>query len=119
MPIQTHKGSSDSVPIMDTTEVVTREAVIGEADTGAVTGEVDIGVEVAKQNPILEWNDVLREEEDLRVDHEMYSFLDGLSGYNQVRMAPGDKEKTTFIFEWGAFASNLMNFGLKNALATF
>ena len=26
----------------------------------------------------------------------MFSFLDGFSGYNQIRMAPRDAEKTTF-----------------------
>ena len=56
---------------------------------------------------------------DAVVGHEMYSFLDGFSGYNQVRMAPEDREKTAFITEWGAFASNVMMFGLKNAPATF
>ena len=60
---------------------------------------------------------------DLMLDavagHEMYSFLDGFSGYNQVRMAFEDREKTAFITEWGAFASNVMMFGLKNAPATF
>jgi hypothetical protein len=29
--------------------------------------------------------------------HEMYSFMDGYSGYNQVKMAKKDKEKTAFI----------------------
>ncbi|MCO5552309.1 hypothetical protein L7F22_005820 [Adiantum nelumboides] len=35
--------------------------------------------------------------------HEMYSFMDGYSGYNQLKIAPKDREKTTFITEWGAF----------------
>ena len=56
---------------------------------------------------------------DAVAGHEMYSFLDGFSGYNQVRMAPEDREKIAFITEWGAFASNVMMFGLKNAPATF
>ena len=34
-------------------------------------------------------------------------------------MAPEDRDKTAFITEWGAFASNVMNFGLKNAPPTF
>ncbi|RDY07338.1 hypothetical protein CR513_08568, partial [Mucuna pruriens] len=38
---------------------------------------------------------------DLLVDntaqHFYYSFMDGFSRYNQIRMAPKDKEKTTFI----------------------
>ena len=28
---------------------------------------------------------------------EMYTFLDGFSGYNQVKMAPEDRDKTAFI----------------------
>ncbi|KAL2651978.1 hypothetical protein R1flu_020106 [Riccia fluitans] len=35
---------------------------------------------------------------------EMYSFMDGYSGYNQVSVAERDREKTAFIIEWGAFA---------------
>ena len=56
---------------------------------------------------------------DAVAGHEMYSFLDGFSGYNQVLVAQEDREKTTFVTEWGAFASNVMTFGLKNAPATF
>ncbi|MCO5606372.1 hypothetical protein L7F22_060560 [Adiantum nelumboides] len=51
--------------------------------------------------------------------HEMYSFLDGFSGYNQIRMVPEDRDKTTFITEWGVFAYNVMGFGLKNAPPSF
>ena len=29
--------------------------------------------------------------------HEMYSFLDGFSRYNQIKMAPKDEDKITFI----------------------
>ena len=54
---------------------------------------------------------------DLMLDqvagHEMYSFMDSNSGYNQlVAIAPKDKEKTTFIIEWGAFTYLAMPFGL-------
>ena len=31
--------------------------------------------------------------------HEIYSFLDGFSGYNQVHIHPNDQEKTTFVTE--------------------
>ncbi|MCO5605881.1 hypothetical protein L7F22_060066 [Adiantum nelumboides] len=51
--------------------------------------------------------------------HEMYSFMDGYSGYNQQKIAPEDREKTTFITEWGAFVYLVMPFGLCNAPATF
>jgi len=45
---------------------------------------------------------------DIVVRHEMYSFMDGYSCYNQVKMVKKDKEKTSFIFEWGAYAYNVM-----------
>jgi hypothetical protein len=51
--------------------------------------------------------------------HPCYSFLDGFSGYNQVRIALEDQLKTTFTTDWGIFASMVMLFGLCNAPATF
>ena len=56
---------------------------------------------------------------DAVAGHEVYSFLDGFSGYNQIRMHPDDQEKTTFVTEWGVFVAVVMMFGLKTALATF
>ena len=49
----------------------------------------------------------------------LYSFMDGFSGYNQIKMAPKDIEKTTFITLWGTFCYKVMSFGLKNAGATY
>jgi len=49
----------------------------------------------------------------------LYLFMDGLSGYNQIKMAPEDIEKTTFITLWGTFCYKVMSFGLKNAGATY
>ena len=51
--------------------------------------------------------------------HQIYNFLDGFSGYNQIRTAPEDENKTAFITEWGAFASTVMGFGLKNGPSSF
>ena len=56
---------------------------------------------------------------DAVAGHEMYSFLDGFSWYNQIRMHPDDQEKTTFVTEWGVFVAVVMMFGLKTAPATF
>jgi hypothetical protein len=56
---------------------------------------------------------------DIVTGHEMYSFLDGFSGYNQIRMAEKDQEKTAFITEWGVFVAVVMMFGLKTPSATF
>jgi hypothetical protein len=50
---------------------------------------------------------------------ESYSFMDGFSGYHQVRITKEDKNNTTFITEWGSFAYNVMPFGLNNALTVF
>ncbi|RDX64272.1 Retrovirus-related Pol polyprotein from transposon 17.6, partial [Mucuna pruriens] len=60
---------------------------------------------------------------DILVDntarHACFSFMDGFSGYNQIKMAPEDMEKTTFITQWGTFYYKVMPFGLKNAGATY
>jgi hypothetical protein len=48
-----------------------------------------------------------------------YSFMDGFSGYNQIKMAQEDKEKTTFVTPWGTFCYKVMPFGLKNVGATY
>ena len=45
--------------------------------------------------------------------------MDGFFGYNQIRMAPEDKEKTVFITMWGTFCYKVMSFDLKNAGATY
>jgi len=55
---------------------------------------------------------------DLVVGHKMYSFMDGYSGYNQIKMAKENKDKMTFISEWGTYAYNVIPFGLCNALVT-
>ncbi len=51
--------------------------------------------------------------------NQMYSFMDGYMGYNQVKMAKINKEQIVFISEWEAYAYNIMLFGLCNVLATF
>lgn len=52
-------------------------------------------------------------------EHECYNFLDGFSGYNQVSIREQDKDKTTFITNWGTYAYYKMPFGLCHAPATF
>ena len=56
---------------------------------------------------------------DAVAGHDMYSFLDGFSGYNQVRMHPDDQEKTTFVTDWGVYVAVVMMFRLKTAPTTF
>ncbi|XP_028117463.1 uncharacterized protein K02A2.6-like [Camellia sinensis] len=56
---------------------------------------------------------------DSTAGHRMFSFMDGFSGYNQIKMAPEDAEKTTFKMPLGNFFYTVMPFGLKNAGATY
>ena len=48
-----------------------------------------------------------------------FSFMDGFSSYNQIKMVEEEKAKTTFTTHWGTYAYDVMPFGLKNASATY
>jgi hypothetical protein len=50
---------------------------------------------------------------------QMMSLLDGLSGYNQIKLKRTDRYKTTFTTHWGTFSYERMPFGLSNEGATF
>ncbi|KAG8480467.1 hypothetical protein CXB51_024656 [Gossypium anomalum] len=56
---------------------------------------------------------------DNTAGYSLFSFMDGFSGYNQIKMHPEDMGKTTFITLWGTFCYKVMPFGLKNAGATY
>ncbi|KAG9453545.1 hypothetical protein H6P81_006449 [Aristolochia fimbriata] len=56
---------------------------------------------------------------DATTGHEALSFMDGSSGYNQIRMDPRDEEKTALRTPKGIFCYKVMPFGLKNAGATY
>ena len=56
---------------------------------------------------------------DATTGHEALSFMDGSSGYNQIRMAPEDEELTAFCTPKGIYCYKVMPFGLKNAGATY
>ena len=56
---------------------------------------------------------------DSTTKFKVFSFMDEFSKYYQIRMAPGDMEKTTFITPWGTFCYRVMPFGLKNDVATY
>ena len=51
--------------------------------------------------------------------HVLLSFMDGFSGYNQVKMALEDMEKTSLITPRGTYCYKVTPFGLKNAGATY
>ena len=56
---------------------------------------------------------------DATTGHEMLSFMDAFSGYNQIPMYELDQEKTAFITNRGLYCYKVMPFGLKNAKATY
>ena len=60
---------------------------------------------------------------DLFVDstagHQLLSFMDTFSGYNQIKLEESDQEKTSFVTSLGLFCYKVMPFGLKNAGATY
>ena len=53
------------------------------------------------------------------VSHQLLSFMDFFSSYNQIKMDEADQEKTSFITSQGLFCYKVMPFGLKNARATY
>ena len=56
---------------------------------------------------------------DSTAKHQLLSFMDAFSGYNQIRMHEADQEKTSFVTSQGLFCYKVMPFGLKNAGATY
>ena len=56
---------------------------------------------------------------DVAAGHELLSFMDAYSGYNQIRMCPEDEDKTTLATDLGLYCYKVMPFGIKNAGATY
>jgi hypothetical protein len=50
---------------------------------------------------------------------EVFPFMDGFLGYNQIQIKPEDQHKTNFICLWGTFSYCKMPFGLNNVGDTF
>ena len=51
--------------------------------------------------------------------HKLLMFIDEFLGYNQIKMAEEDQEKTTFFTSQGLYCYKIMPFRLKNARATY
>ena len=56
---------------------------------------------------------------DATAGHELLSFMDAFSGYNQISMDPNDQEKTSIVTGQGTYYYRVMPFELKNAGATY
>jgi len=50
---------------------------------------------------------------------ERMFFMDGFSGYNQIKMYPDDEKHTSIRTLLGVFYYTVMLYGLKNAGATY
>ena len=86
-------------------------------------GEIRVCVDYQKLNVATKKDHCLLPFIDTVLDNvasqQLYSFLDGFSGYNQVSIHLDDQPKTTFVTEWDTYAYRVMPFGLCNAPATF
>ncbi|KAI5389146.1 hypothetical protein KIW84_074700 [Lathyrus oleraceus] len=86
-----------------------------------VQKQIDAGFLVTVEYPLKD--DFPLPHIDMSVDNtakfKVFSFMDGFSGYNQIKMAPEDMKKTIFISSWGTFCYRVMPFGLKNAGSTY
>ncbi|KAI3746808.1 hypothetical protein L6452_09249 [Arctium lappa] len=56
---------------------------------------------------------------DATAGHELLTFMDAYSGYNQIFMHSDDQEKTAFMTDKGIYCYKVMPFGLKNAGSTY
>ena len=56
---------------------------------------------------------------DATAGHELLSFMDAFSGYNQISMDPDDQENTSFVTGQGTYCYQVMPFELKNTGATY
>ena len=56
---------------------------------------------------------------DSAAGHAMFSFMDGFSGYNHIKMSFKDAAKTSFRTPIGKFYYTVMLFNLKNVGATY
>lgn len=56
---------------------------------------------------------------DSTTQHQLLSFMDAFSGYNQTKMDEVDQKKTSFVTSQGLFYYRVMLFDLKNASTTY
>ena len=56
---------------------------------------------------------------DSTIRHQLLSFMNAFSDYNQIKLDEADQEKTSFVTSQGLFYYKVMPFRLKNAGATY
>ena len=76
----------------------------------------DVNRACSKDSFPLPWIDLIV---DATAGHELLSFMESFSSYNQISMDPSDQEKTSFVTGQGTYCYRVMPLGLKNAGATY
>ena len=76
----------------------------------------DLNRAYPKDSYPLPWIDALV---DSTTRHQLLSFMDAFSSYNQIKLNEVDQEKTSFVTNQGLFCYKMMSFGLKNVDATY
>ncbi|XP_047313953.1 uncharacterized protein LOC124917607 [Impatiens glandulifera] len=113
-----YKSMSDIDP-----KIVQHQWVVNVVPVAKKDGKIRVFVNYSDLNKASPKDNFPLPHIDVLVDHaaghELLSFMDGFSSYNQVLMASKDKEKITFIIEVDTFCYRVMPFGLKNAGATY
>ena len=76
----------------------------------------DLNKACPKDSYPLPWIDLLM---DSTVGHQLLSFMDAFSSYNQIRLDEPDQEKTSFVMSQGLYCYKVMLFRLKNKGVTY
>jgi Reverse transcriptase (RNA-dependent DNA polymerase) len=86
-------------------------------------GQIRICVDFRDLNKACPKDDFSLPVTEIIIDHtssyEVFSFMDGYAGYNQIKMTPEDEKHTAFRTPNGIYCYKVMPFGLKNAGATY
>jgi Reverse transcriptase (RNA-dependent DNA polymerase) len=86
-------------------------------------GQIRICVDFRDLNKAFPKDDFPLPITEIIIDHtssyEVFSFMDGYAGYNQIKMAAEDEKHTAFRTLIGIYCYTVMPFGLKNAGATY
>jgi Reverse transcriptase (RNA-dependent DNA polymerase) len=86
-------------------------------------GQIRICVDFRDLNEACPKDDFPLPVTEIIIDHtssyEVFSFMDGYTGYNQIKIAPEDEKHTAFRTPIDIYCYKVMSFGLKNAGATY
>jgi Reverse transcriptase (RNA-dependent DNA polymerase) len=86
-------------------------------------GQIRICVDFRDLNEACPKDDFSLPVTEIIIDHtssyEVFSFMDGYAGYNQIKIAPEDEKHTAFRTPIDIYCYKVMSFGLKNADVTY